>query len=97
MQKQSYDKKKDENKIQQHRYNCSCSDCRNKYGGLPLLAEAIDQQSRNQGRQTGFRDEPQASTSSGNIYVKSILNLIKYMKGICAIYKQNLTTGCNSL
>lgn len=55
-------KKRDEQ--QKHPYNCSCSDCRKKKGGLPLLVDVIEKReaSRYQ-QQAGGRSDPQPSTS----------------------------------
>lgn len=71
MQKHPHKNEEDKNKTQtsrQHRYNCSCTDCSRKYGGLPLLADAIDHdrlRSREQERQSLSRNDPQPSTSYG--------------------------------
>lgn len=55
---------------QKHPYNCTCSDCRRKKGGLPLLVDVIETreasryQSSSSSSSSSRRNEPQPSTSS---------------------------------
>lgn len=56
-------RKKDDQ--QKHPYNCSCSDCRRKKGGLPLLVDVIEKREASSRYQTN-RYEPQPSTSSSS-------------------------------
>lgn len=60
--KKSGDDSRKKDDPQKHPYNCTCSDCRRRKGGLPLLVDVIEK--REASRYQSSKNEPQPSTSS---------------------------------